>query len=65
MRGDLGEQLGEERGLELAEPLLGAEELLLVLLQLGRDEALGADERLLAHRSRPARAPRFGFVTSM
>ena len=35
--------------LEVADALLGAEDLLLVLLELRRDEALGVDQRLLAH----------------
>ena len=35
--------------LEDADPLLGVEDLLLVLLELGREEALGVDQRLLAH----------------
>ena len=48
MRGDGVEQLVEDCCLERAQPLLGAEDLRLVLLELRRDEALGADERLLA-----------------
>ncbi len=35
--------------LEVADPFLGVEDLLFILLELGREEPLGADERLLAH----------------
>src|SRR5579884_3472382 len=46
--GHLLEQLGEERALEDPQPLLGPEHLGLVVLERPGDEALGADQRLLA-----------------
>ena len=46
--GDGGAQLGEEAALDLDDLLLRVEDLGLVLLQLGRGEALGIDQRLLA-----------------
>ena len=42
------DQLGEQLRLERAEPLLGAQHLGFVLLELRRDEALAAGDRLLA-----------------
>jgi hypothetical protein len=41
-------QLAEQPEFELADPFLGVENLLLVFLELGRQEALRADERLLS-----------------
>ena len=48
LRGDLGAQPLEQLDLPLEDPLVGAEHLLLVLLQRRRDVALAAGDRLLA-----------------
>ena len=48
-RGHAGAKRLEDRELALHDQLVGAQHAVLVLLQLGRDEALAAGDRLLAH----------------
>ena len=55
----------EQLELALEDPLVGAEHLLLVLLQRRRDEALAAGDRLLAVVVGRHAARRFDFEISM
>jgi len=61
---DLGNEPREKLGFQLAQALFGTQQTALLLLELDRDEALGAAQRLLAHVVR-RNEPRFDLVTSM
>jgi hypothetical protein len=49
LEGDVAHQRLEQEHLDLDRPLVGAQDLLFVFLELGRDEALAARDRLLAY----------------